>query len=98
MRVVLTLVGLVAVGLASQPAEACNCPKEQLIKQYGSVSALPAAKPRPGPLAAEPTPAPAEALPLLWPIAEKPRPSSGLLELGLSDAAVDPFMIGLPAP
>jgi hypothetical protein len=99
MRVVLTLAGLIAVGLASQPAEACTCPKEQLIKRYGSVSALgPAAAPRPGPLA-EPAPAaPAEALPLLWPIAEKSLPASGLPEWGLADPAIDPFMIRLPVP
>jgi hypothetical protein len=38
-------------GLLAQPAQACNCPKEQLLQQNGTISMLgAAAKPRVGPV------------------------------------------------
>ncbi|MGE0120428.1 MAG: hypothetical protein AB7S71_16795 [Dongiaceae bacterium] len=35
---------------AAAPADACNCPKEQLIKKYGTVSQMPRPFPLPPPL------------------------------------------------
>jgi hypothetical protein len=35
---------------APVPADACNCPKEQLIKKYGTVSQMPRTLPLPPPL------------------------------------------------
>ena len=94
MRVLLILAGVIAAGLVSQPAEACNCPKEQLIKAYGSVSMLGGlTKPRPGPLRPVAAETPETAPPLLWPTGEKPRPT-----WGLADPAADPFAIRLPEP
>lgn len=34
------------------PADACNCPKEYLIKKYGTVSQMPQPAPPPPPVAA----------------------------------------------
>jgi hypothetical protein len=45
----LILMGILAVALAS-PAFACTCPKEQLIKQYGTVSMLGGLKTQAGPV------------------------------------------------
>jgi len=94
MRGLATLVGMLAIGLFAQPAAACNCPKEQLILQNGSVSMLGGlAKPRPGPLRpmdAVP-PGPVLDLPWLLPISEKPR-----FGAGLGPAGFDPFALALP--
>lgn len=40
---------LLAAGVPA-PADACNCPKEQLIKKYGTVSQMPRTIPLPPPL------------------------------------------------
>ena len=67
---------LVVAGTSS--ALACNCPKEQLIKEYGTVSPLGRGQARPGPvqpIAAQTTPAKSlapAALPLLVPIRANP--------------------------
>lgn len=48
---VLALMTVLAGGLLSQPAHACNCPKEQLLQQNGTISLLGVAeKPRVGPV------------------------------------------------
>ncbi|MES1152278.1 MAG: hypothetical protein ABUL54_10310 [Dongia sp.] len=68
----LILMGIMAVALA-KPAVACTCPKEQLIKQYGTVSMLGGLKTQAGPVrpAASQTAATVKtpsSLPLLVPI------------------------------
>jgi hypothetical protein len=68
------------------PAAACNCPKEQLIKEHGTVGVF---APRLGPVrpviqaaATAATPGP---LPLLIPIRETPSPGPTALEWLLLD-------------
>jgi hypothetical protein len=52
----MTRLGIAATALvaalagATAPAMACNCPKEQLIKKYGTVSQMRPAVPLPPPL------------------------------------------------
>jgi hypothetical protein len=73
---------ILAIG-GTAPAEACNCPKEQLIKEHGTVSIFaPRAQLGPvQPTAVETTtvnkPAP---LPLLVPIQQAPSPGPTSLE------------------
>ena len=96
MRMLAILSGLVAVGLASQPALSCTCPKEKLVQEYGTVSLLGGLqKPRPGPLRPVSAEAPRPALgPIpLWPIGEKPQPGRGL-----ADPPGGFFTISLPEP
>jgi hypothetical protein len=51
MGKLVVVMAMLAGGLLSQSAQACNCPKEQLLKQYGTISMLGAPeKPRVGPV------------------------------------------------
>ena len=82
MRKRLILLAILAMGGAS-PAVACNCPKEQLIKEHGTVGVFDRPK-QPGPIrpagppaAATKTPA---SLPLLVPIRQTPAAGSASLE------------------
>jgi len=76
MRKRLILLAIMAVGGAS-PAAACNCPKEQLIKEHGTVGVFDRPTAQPGPVrptvtqAAATVEAPAP-LPLLIPIRPVP--------------------------
>jgi len=49
MRKRLILLAILAVGWVS-PAAACNCPKEQLIKEHGTVGVFDGPKIQPGPV------------------------------------------------
>jgi len=97
MRGFAILVGM--IWLFPQPTAACNCPKEQLAEQNGSVSMLGGlAKVRPGPLRpvadpvlADPGPGFVLDLPWLQVISEKPRSGTGLRPSGF-----DPFALALP--
>jgi hypothetical protein len=80
---------ILAVGWAS-PAIACSCPKEQLIKEYGTVSMLGHAK-KAGPVRpvavqnAAAVKTPAQPLPLLVPIRLTPAAGADSLEWLLLD-------------
>ena len=83
MRKRLILLAILAAGWAC-PAAACNCPKEQLIKEHGTVGVFDGPK-QPGPVrpvAAQPAatvkaPGP---LPLLVPVRQIPAAGSTSLE------------------
>jgi hypothetical protein len=81
MRKRLILLAILAVGMAS-PAAACNCPKEQLIKEHGTVGVFD--RPQPGPVRPRvPAVAPVQnpvPLPLLVPIRQTPTAGSTSLE------------------
>jgi hypothetical protein len=67
----LILLAILAVA-GTSPAIACNCPKEQLIKEHGTVGVFDGSKAQPGPVRpvaqAVPTVKPLGPLPLLVPV------------------------------
>ena len=89
MRSAPVLLGLVALALMAPGAEACNCPKEAMIKQHGSVGIFPAKPPgprRPPADSAQDPQKPAVPLPLLI-SAEAAFPAALLRSRGLDTPA-----------
>jgi hypothetical protein len=92
MRSGAILLGLLALTLTAPGAEACNCPKEAMIKEHGTVGLLPPKPPGPRRPSADPALVPAKPavppLPMLI-SADGDGAAAALLRLRGLDASAD---------